>query len=473
MEGANVQMIIDTVKSRTKAIKRELSEREIFGLWPRPVEVGWSPCDHGMVCATLAETGGGRRVSVMRASGLKTRAAMETASMATDLWEGSWDDLIMCPRKHEEVVPESAMTVADSLTTEERRSRLSPKKRANAESGPGTDRSTSTVTGTARRFRVGFTPMPDEDPEYEPPALANARVSRPSSKKSTGYGLSLPQHPSSVASVTQSATSSLPKRQGSPAKNLWHPQTQTRIKVEDASGFDLTDPESVPCAPGPATISGRSESSGHSSYRTVSAGARSSGTNSSRGIVRIRRQAERLASTGLVQDAASDDRQPDPFGTKTCSTVHERRGLLTAVFEFLGGSDAAYFFLQQLIRAVWFSLLLVPFLQFAQENITDLSDLSASTNRLMLGGSLSTALVGAQAMESALDTWRRYVWRKWGVEVSPPEGPHLSATAYFLLIFAACGLAFYICTPLAHHVKTMLNMSLPWYAALRVKSPRR
>ncbi|ETI28545.1 hypothetical protein G647_00995 [Cladophialophora carrionii CBS 160.54] len=102
MRAVNVQKIIDVIKNRMKLIDMEIAERGLRR-WSRPSELGWIPCDHGMSCATLAEVSHGAMTSVMKSSQLRTRGAREIAAMATG--EGTWDDMLQCPRMHKEAVP--------------------------------------------------------------------------------------------------------------------------------------------------------------------------------------------------------------------------------------------------------------------------------------------------------------------------------------------------------------------------------
>jgi hypothetical protein len=69
-----------------KLIEDDIAERDL-GRWPRPNEVGWIPCDHGMSCTTLAQASNGAMTSVMKSAEVRTRGAAEMAAMATGLWE--------------------------------------------------------------------------------------------------------------------------------------------------------------------------------------------------------------------------------------------------------------------------------------------------------------------------------------------------------------------------------------------------
>ena len=107
MEGENVQTIVDVIKTRFALIKGEIAQRG--DQYPRPTEDGWIPCDHGMCCGTLAEVSNDELTSVMRSAELRTRGAMEIADMATVLWDGNWEELLHCPRKHKTPAPAAAL----------------------------------------------------------------------------------------------------------------------------------------------------------------------------------------------------------------------------------------------------------------------------------------------------------------------------------------------------------------------------
>ncbi|KAL2440942.1 hypothetical protein ABEF95_009481 [Exophiala dermatitidis] len=68
------------------------------GHWTRPDLVGWAPCDHEMCCSKLAALE--NAVSVNRSPNPRTRQDQEIAEKATALWQGTWAELLTCPRDH-------------------------------------------------------------------------------------------------------------------------------------------------------------------------------------------------------------------------------------------------------------------------------------------------------------------------------------------------------------------------------------
>lgn len=104
MKGRNVDFIFETISARMLRIEDEMAQRG--NRWLKPTELGWAPCDHEMCCGTLALSSPGRdRRSVMRPARNRTRGTGFMEQMATTLWPGSWEDILECPRDHEETDP--------------------------------------------------------------------------------------------------------------------------------------------------------------------------------------------------------------------------------------------------------------------------------------------------------------------------------------------------------------------------------
>lgn len=93
MTGADAETIVETIKSNWAQIKQDLEP----GHFAFPENWGWHPCDHFMTCSYKQSA---NRKSVMR--NLKTRVAgvKLIKEILTTMWQGSWEELLQCPRTH-------------------------------------------------------------------------------------------------------------------------------------------------------------------------------------------------------------------------------------------------------------------------------------------------------------------------------------------------------------------------------------
>lgn len=97
MNDREVANIIEVVlNTRLPLIKNRLMPD---GHWPRPTDPGWTPCDHEMICSKLAQQTNGRK-SVMRPIECRTRSERELRGLVETLWEGTWQEILTCPRHH-------------------------------------------------------------------------------------------------------------------------------------------------------------------------------------------------------------------------------------------------------------------------------------------------------------------------------------------------------------------------------------
>ncbi|KAI1607939.1 hypothetical protein EDD36DRAFT_423826 [Exophiala viscosa] len=97
MNERDVANIIEVVlNNNVPLIKNDLAPN---GHWNRPTEQGWIPCDHEMICSKLAIQNRGRK-SVMRNTECRTRSEREARGIAEMLWQGSWPEILSCPREH-------------------------------------------------------------------------------------------------------------------------------------------------------------------------------------------------------------------------------------------------------------------------------------------------------------------------------------------------------------------------------------
>lgn len=110
MTGRHAEVIYQVVQSRWPGIKPDLRPN---GHYPFPDADGWHPCDLGMCCATLAlNKERARRPCVMfKASNARVEGINGFRELATAIWEGSWEDLLLCPRAHE---PDGSSPDSDS-----------------------------------------------------------------------------------------------------------------------------------------------------------------------------------------------------------------------------------------------------------------------------------------------------------------------------------------------------------------------
>lgn len=93
MTAGEAEAIVETIKSNWARIKQDLEP----GHFTFPEDWGWHPCDHLMICTSLQT---GNRQTVMR--NLRTRVAgvKLLKEILTSMWPGSWEELLQCPRTH-------------------------------------------------------------------------------------------------------------------------------------------------------------------------------------------------------------------------------------------------------------------------------------------------------------------------------------------------------------------------------------
>ncbi|EXJ64597.1 hypothetical protein A1O7_00934 [Cladophialophora yegresii CBS 114405] len=308
MKAANVQNIIDVIKNRMKLIDTEIGERGL-GKWPRPSELGWIPCDHGMSCATLAEVSHGAMTSVMRSNELRTRGAREIAAMATGLWEGSWDKILQCPRRHKEVgraIPNPGYAPAPPSIGALQRTPL-PKER--------------------RCTPIDVVSFSEGSKNLTDPSIAIVPITElRSSPRKSGANPSSMQGSNATGSASRKPPRSLPTTKNhSPANKLHRSlgRAQPMAAVEEESDIDSDELTTA---------------------RHVRAATRlASG---------------RLASGGGVHQAVV------PTASASPEIIVPRRGdVVQAVFAFLGTCDAFWFVLEQTVRGICLCTILEPYFE--------------------------------------------------------------------------------------------------------------
>lgn len=115
MTGRHAQVIYEVVQSRWPDIKQHLRPA---GHYPFPDADGWHPCDLGMCCATLALKERSRSCVVFKAKA-SLKGVNLFRELATGIWEGNWEDLLLCPRAHEpDGSPDSDGPASTSLLPE-------------------------------------------------------------------------------------------------------------------------------------------------------------------------------------------------------------------------------------------------------------------------------------------------------------------------------------------------------------------
>jgi hypothetical protein len=443
MKAVNVQEIIDVIKNRMKLIEDDIAERDL-GRWPRPSEVGWIPCDHGMSCTTLSQASNGTMTSVMKSAEVRTRGAAEMAAMATGLWEGTWEDILQCPRGHKEAFP--AITTPayppPTIGAFQRIPRPGERERKPVEAG--------TIPGRSSN---------QTDPSFR---VNPAKELRSSPRKSSANPPSTQRNNLTGSAYTKVPTSSPSKDKHSPTKQFHCSPSRVHAMaaVEEESDVDWADP--APARPVRAATRSLSNglASGRSVYQTASVGSlrtRAPVTGSSLATGTSRLSVDSMAAANLGRSAASQQAVVPIARASTQVIAPRRRGVVQAVLEFFGRSDVLWFVVQQIIRGICLCIILEPCFELLEGNTEDLPHYLMQQNWrsvLYIGG---TILFAREVIGYASGSVRDYAWRHWRVVLSPPEAPHLSTTAYFVWICIASAVASLAWPRWAHHTRYLLQ----------------
>lgn len=94
MNSADAETIVEKVKLTWEQIKRHL-ETDHF---PVPNSRGWHPCDHHMACSNMERED---QRTIMRNPKTRVAGVKLIKEILTTMWEGSWEELLQCPRNHE------------------------------------------------------------------------------------------------------------------------------------------------------------------------------------------------------------------------------------------------------------------------------------------------------------------------------------------------------------------------------------
>ena len=111
-------------------------------------------------------------------------------------------------------------------------------------------------------------------------------------------------------------------------------------------------------------------------------------------------------------------------------------------------------------------MVLDPYFEWFAENFESTHyNLAALGWRPVVQFSL-TVLAAREIMAYASDWVRRILWRRWRIDVSPPEAAHLSTTAYFAYLCFACSTVTFLVWPSwAVHTRLLLQKIAMDFAA--------
>ncbi|EXJ65612.1 uncharacterized protein A1O5_11139 [Cladophialophora psammophila CBS 110553] len=410
MEARNARRIVELIHLRYILIRDELAAR---GQWPRPTEQGWAPCDHGMCCATLAEVAGkGRMASVMRSVDLKTRMAWELADMAMGLWDGDWEGILLCPRKHQNPISAGATVV---------------QQHSNAPSLPISSKKSLPLSISSLRRSVNSS-------AWEAPSKQLNRVSQiPIFEEHIGLELSsteetdIPGNPGTFDPNYPSALSSAAAKMRSSQRKLDLAQQPRHNSSEMPS------------------LSGRLNNSSLRTRRLNRAPI-----SDVQGEMQLLQDDPNLAS---IESAGSTMSRSSDTHSKTEPTVTQIN-LVLGMPMSIDISEVCSFVLEQAFKATYWYTILDPFEIFAKnpENL--------SRHLVMLSGwhfvqFLFAIFVANVVVEYAFQYLRRVLWRRWMIELSPPHASNMSETVYLLYLCIAYQIAVFVwpkCTPQTQQV---------------------
>ncbi|EXJ89383.1 hypothetical protein A1O3_02450 [Capronia epimyces CBS 606.96] len=403
MTAEDAAGIVDMLEARFPLFKDDLTPH---GHWQQPKDNGWAPCDHGMYCSTLAALD--RKVSVMRNPQIRTRNDRGLAEMATALWQGTWQELLTCPRVHNN-------NDAGSMT---RLSRSSKENHGTAfsEAGEGL-----TSSGWQQLPAPSAKPTSSRSKAPSPAGIwvdPSCRGSRSPGKKSV-LSSERTRAPGKNALPSLEEAGSAGIRVDSSARDL---QSSVKEPAASSAKWRAAAQRVLPSIE-------KSTSTGKSSF--ASAKSHLSGTRSA-------------ASTRRRRSPIASER-PDGPGTDLDEPDRMPESRFAQWFVFVGEMDGVRFLLQQtLINVVWISAL-DPFCRLVMHNLKGFTrDSSIITPAQIL--SLICTLTGANHfIGSSLMMMRRAVFCRWGIQILPPDLPDLSRAAYVFHWTLALFLAFNIC----------------------------
>ena len=130
MSAAEVEAIIETIKLRWPSVKADLRP----GHFAPPDSWGWYPCDHLMGCSGTEADG---KKSVIRNTKSRVFGIKWIREVLTTIWEGSWEELLQCPRNHDvfedQETSEEGLVIVDAIEEASVSDQLSARGRAESE----------------------------------------------------------------------------------------------------------------------------------------------------------------------------------------------------------------------------------------------------------------------------------------------------------------------------------------------------
>lgn len=424
MDNRNVRFIIDNIKLRFPLFKDELIAR---GHWPKPTYNGWSPCDHGMCCAGLAEASL-QSISVMRSSTLKYTMERDIVEMATTIWDGSWEEILSCPRYHPNPSsPSSTSSSGQSLWSD--KSLLSIPSNENS-GRPGIPR----WAGPFQQRRPMQIPIRDESwsppaVEITPPSSGSSSAirihqDRVSPSEAMSFGSCRSQNAGSIHQ--DRASSSLAKSVRSsenPSPFLVHRDRATQPRASSVCSGKIPRPRTIPpdeCRP--------------------------AGAWPAKSGISIVRRAKSQSSAGKYVPP----RAMTPF--ERSNTIHEdhtegevgRRGRFGTMTACVGGWPAFWLLLQQTILNMYWCFFLRPYFELASKNFEDLRNHHTRLSRRRCC-ELIWMLFGARVcIDYSLQSLCHFRRRR-GTGINSPDAAGLCAIAYFFHWTISGMIAVFVC----------------------------
>ncbi|EXJ95298.1 hypothetical protein A1O1_00418 [Capronia coronata CBS 617.96] len=430
MTGEDVLSIVEVLQERFPLIWDQLTPN---GHWNKPTERGWTPCDHGMYCTKMAALE--RKASVNRNFKTRTRYERELAEMATTLWQGTWQELLTCPRVHDMGFKSSARISADSGST-----KLSGSSKEN-HSAADFDASNTLVArvdsqglpvlprGLSSGPSLSDSSVPAKSKASSSPHIwidSSARTSRSPRKKSA----------LSSGSSRPSGDKVMPSVEEADPDQVWVDTSVrgSRSSARSSSGrrSAISAARSRASAEKVALATEESGSVGASSYR--SAKSHLSGTST-----RAPSRRSRTSSTRpRAEDAGIDESDQLP------QTRFQQLLMST------GGTGSIWYILQKTVVNITWVSALNPIWRLIMHDLEDPASEPPIIRPALLFLFVCAYLGANLLIKRSLVFMQQMIFRWWGLAFNPPEAADLSHTRYMTLwisaqclsmgIFFACGL---------------------------------
>lgn len=390
--------IFEVLEGRFPMIRHQLLPD---GHWHKPKERGWTPCDHGMCCSKLAALG--KRTPVTRSPKIRTRHERELAEMATALWQGTWAELLTCPRAH--------------------------------------DRDFDRLSGN---FNRSDSSKENRKPGYSAAAMSSGSRELP---RMTGAFLS-----DESTSTRSNAASSIGIWVDSSAKGSRSPSKKSTI----SSGQSRASGENViPCVEedDPAAIwvdsSARdSRSSGvksHASAGNALPGTDKSSSTGNSSYASAKTQLSGARPVDSTRRSRASSRRPDVLGTNIADPDRLPASRFHQFLTFVAGTDAMWLLLHQTVFNIAWICAMNPIFLLIMDNFESFRrDSSIVTPDEIL--SIVCTLIGANHLTgNSLMVIRRAIFRRWETELGSTEMRELSQTARMILRTLTMVIAMTVC----------------------------